>query len=102
VVWDDLARPRRTGTRAWLDLADGELTPSVLEVERPSRLVWSSLWSDLVDDRLELTLTPHGSETHLAVVMVGFGEAPARERAAAVRYRLGEVFYRDLRRSYDQ
>ncbi|MEO6512661.1 MAG: hypothetical protein ABIO16_16800 [Nocardioides sp.] len=102
VVWDDLVAPRRTGARVWLDLRGDERVPRVLESVAPIRVVWSSLWPDLGDDRVELTLSPRGADTRLDVVVVGFGDPPSSEQAAAVRHRLGELLFRDLRLSYGQ
>jgi hypothetical protein len=44
VVWDALADPGHPGSSAWLELADGEVAPRVLEASRPTLVVWSSLW----------------------------------------------------------
>ncbi len=99
VVWDDLAEPRSTGTRAWLDLHEGEVAPDVTDGERPRRLVWSSLWPARPDDRVEFTFRSDGSGTHLAVVVTAV-DPPELEWAAHVRRRLDELVYGGLRLTY--
>jgi hypothetical protein len=58
VVWDALADPGHPGSSAWLDLADGEVAPQVLEASRPALVVWSSLWPDRPRDRVRFELRP--------------------------------------------
>jgi hypothetical protein len=99
VVWDDLATPRLTGTRAWLDLQDGESEPEVLEGDRPSRLVWSSLWADRPDDRVEFTLASRGPDTLLGIVVVADQDTEP-DQASRIRHRLGQLIFGELRQSY--
>jgi hypothetical protein len=99
VVWDDLAAPQLTGTRAWLELQDGETEPEMLEGDRPSRLVWTSLWDDRPDDRVEFTLTSRGSDTLVAVVVVADQDTEP-DQASQIRRRLGQLVFDELRLSY--
>ena len=99
VVFDDLAAPARTGPRVWLDLG-ASTWPRVLESERPHRLVWSSLWSDRPEDRVELELAEHGSETALTYTLWAAGEVPAD--AEDRRRRVSVLLWADLRETYGQ
>ena len=99
VVFDDLAAPARTGPRVWLDLGERNW-PRVLESDRPHRLVWSSIWSDRPDDRIELGLEPDGSDTALTYTLWTPHEVP--EDAEDRRRRVSVMLWADLRESYGQ
>ena len=90
---------RSTGTRAWLELRDGETAPEVLEGDRPHRLAWSSLWPDRPDDRIEFSLRPDGQGTHLAIVVTS-DEEPGPERAAEICHRRDRLIYGEFRLSH--
>lgn len=44
IVWGSLATPTDPGSRRWLTLVDDERMPTVLAAERPTMVLWSSLW----------------------------------------------------------
>ena len=45
-----------THRQDWLQLHPGEILPSVLDSQRPSRVVWSSFWPAAPGDTIELLL----------------------------------------------
>ncbi|MBM3672498.1 MAG: hypothetical protein FJW86_10020 [Actinobacteria bacterium] len=51
--------------RQWFDLQSTESAPEVLDSHRPSRVVWSSIWSDRPDLRIEFTIETNGSGSAL-------------------------------------
>lgn len=60
VVWESLVNPGRPGTRPWLDLLPDEVAPRVLDAEKPTTVVWSSLWPSRPNDEVHLELTEDG------------------------------------------
>jgi len=48
-VFDDLCDPDRQPERPWLVLHDDEIAPTVVEFDRPTYVVWSSLWTERPD-----------------------------------------------------
>jgi len=104
VVWSDLRTPRREGVRAWLDLQDDERAPAILEADEPTRIVWSSLWPDRPDDRIELIIAPYESETALEFVWSApeGSDVPSAGRIGHVRKRLNVLLFGELRYSYGQ
>ncbi|QIG43070.1 SRPBCC domain-containing protein [Nocardioides anomalus] len=101
-VWSDLVEPARTGPRVWLALLADEVAPRVVESERPTRVVWSSLWPSRPDDRVVLELAPHGGGTALTFTLLAAGEPPEQSRTGHLRKRVNELLYRDLQLSYGQ
>jgi hypothetical protein len=84
----------------WLDVVPGEVTPEVLESERPHRVVWSSLWPVSPGDTVELQLVPDGAGS--ALRFVWRSPSPPDERGIAItRQRLNRKLGRDLREWID-
>jgi len=102
VVWEDLVHPKRSGTRAWLDLLDDEVEPVVLEKERPTRVVWSSLWPNRPDDRVEMELSARGADTALHFSLLADGDPPDESKTGHIRKRVNRLLFADLRYSYGQ
>ncbi|MBM7789316.1 SRPBCC family protein [Tenggerimyces flavus] len=103
VVFEALTEPRREGGRPWLDLADGELEPTILVAEEPHRVVWSSLWPDRPHDRIEFELAPAGTGTDLRwTLLTPDEEAPSDAVLGRLRYRLNHLINADLRYSFGQ
>ncbi|MDT9592642.1 hypothetical protein RDV89_06170 [Nocardioides zeae] len=99
VVFESLSQPRRSAVRPWLDLRDGEVEPRVLVAEAPGRVVWSTLWADRAGDEIHLELAAHESETALTVVLRS-PQAASEETTKALRHRLSQLFFGELRESY--
>jgi hypothetical protein len=102
VVWDSLFEPHRHGTRPWLTLLDDEVEPTILDAERPNRLVWSSLWPSRPNDEVHFELVAIGSETSLRFTLFTPDEAPDESKTGHLRHRLNHLLFADLRYSYGQ
>lgn len=102
VVWESLTDPRRPGARPWLNLLPDEIDPRVLETERPTRVVWSSLWPSRPRDRVHLELTAVHGETLLRFTLLTPDDLPDQSKTGHLRRRLNELLFADLRFSYGQ
>lgn len=102
VVWDDLVSPRQAGARAWLDLRSDEIPPTVVESERPTLVVWSSLWPGRPGDRVVMHLGTKGADTLLHFTLLADGEAPDAATVGHIRLRINTLLWADLRYSYGQ
>jgi hypothetical protein len=103
VVFEALTRPHRDGGRPWLDLADGELEPTVLEADEPHRLVWSTLWPDRPNDRIEFEIAEAGGGSDLRwTLLTPDREPPPDAVLGRMRYRLNHLINADLRYSFGQ
>ncbi len=100
VLWADLAAPRRTGSRVWLELAPGEQRPEVLDSVPGKRVVWSSLWTERPDDRVELLVEPDGGDSALTFVWLAADPLPGHP--SPLRFRLTKLFAQEVRYSYGQ
>jgi hypothetical protein len=92
--------PRSHGTRAWLDLLPDEVAPRVLESERPSRVVWSSLWPSRPDDCVVLELSEELGGTALRFTLRAAGDPPDDSKTGHIRKRMNHLLFADLRFSY--
>lgn len=100
VLWADLVSPRRSGARVWLELAEGEQWPTVLESVEDERVVWSSLWTRRPDDRIVFEVSPDGDSSKVEVVWLA--AAPLPGHASPLRHRLTKLIAEELRYSYGQ
>ena len=102
VVWDSLVNPHRRGARPWLELLPDEVPPRILHAERPTRVVWSSLWPSRPNDEVHLELRASGSETSLRFSLLTPDDPPDQSKTGHLRRRLNELLFADLRFSYGQ
>ncbi|WP_173155825.1 hypothetical protein [Phytohabitans suffuscus] len=102
VVWASLIRPRDPVARQWLDLLDDEVDPQILDCLEPSLVVWSSLWTDRLDERIRFDIEPDGYESRLRWTLLTPGPQPAASRIGHMRFRLNVLVNERLRRSYGQ
>src|SRR6185312_3984806 len=65
ILFEDLCDPTRQPVRPRLYLLDDEVAPTVVESERPHRVVWSSLWLTRPDARVQFDLSPADGGTDL-------------------------------------
>ncbi|MFT4083964.1 MAG: hypothetical protein QM638_15410 [Nocardioides sp.] len=103
IVFDDLASPRATGTRAWLLLLDDERPPTVIESDRPRHLVWSSLWTKRPEDRVVLDLTTGSrGDSRLGFTLLAAGDPPDEALTGHIRKRINQLLFAGLRSTYGQ
>jgi hypothetical protein len=99
-VFDDLCDPKRQLHRPWLLLLDDEIAPVIVESDRPSRVVWSSLWLKRPDARLQFDLVPGSQGTDLRWTLYVDEPVPDASLAGHMRKRIGELINANLRYSY--
>lgn len=86
--------------RKWLVLRPGEVDPEIVEVTRPHRVVWSSLWPVSASDTIEFTIEPFEAGT--ALQFRWLSDSPPDDRGLGlVRHRLNEGFGAHLREFVD-
>jgi hypothetical protein len=102
IVWESLMNPHLPGARPWLNLLDDEVEPTVLDAEKPIRVVWSSLWPSRPNDRVHLTMTTAGSETLLRFTLLTPDDPPDAGKTGHLRRRINYLLFADLRYSYGQ
>jgi hypothetical protein len=102
IVWESLTHPHQAGAREWLNLLPDEVEPKVLRAEKPSRVVWSSLWPSRPNDQVHLELTATGVETVLRFTLLTPDDPPDESKTGHLRHRLNHLLFADLRFSYGQ
>lgn len=102
VVWEALADSHPLGRRAWLDLADDEVAPQVLEASRPTLVVWSSLWPARPRDQVRFELRPKDGGCALRWRLLTPDAAPSAEVTRHLRHRLNYLINGKLRRTFGQ
>ena len=86
-----------THRRRWIHLHPGEVLPSVMWSERPSRVVWSSFWPAAPDDTSELLLEESRPGT-TAVRWIWRSPTPPDDRGVGItRQRLNTKLGADIR-----
>jgi hypothetical protein len=101
VVWDALADPQRPDGPGWLELADDEVAPQVLEASRPDLVVWSSMWPTRPRDRVRFELRPADGGCAVRWRLLTPDEAPSAETIRHLRYRLNLLINGKLRATFD-
>ena len=94
--------PRMPGARSWLNLLDDEVEPTILDAEKPIRVVWSSLWPSRPNDQVHLELSAAGGETLLRFTLLTPDELPDASKTGHLRRRVNHLLFADLRCSYGQ
>jgi hypothetical protein len=102
VVWEALADSRHPGRRAWLDLADDEVAPQILEASKPTLVVWSSLWPARPRDQVRFELRPKDGGCALRWRLLTPDQAPSAEVTRHLRHRLNYLINGKLRSIFDQ
>lgn len=100
VVFEDLADPGRVSGRPWLHLLDDETPPRVLVTQRPTLVVWSSIWAKRPDATIQFDLTESGSETALRWTLLVEPPAPDDRLFRHMCQRIGDLINADLRYTY--
>jgi hypothetical protein len=102
IVYDALLRPSRDEPRNWLSLVDDEIAPRILESEKPSLVVWSSLWPDRSEDVVRFEIEPDNSGSRLTWRLLSPDDQPEAGRLGWMRYRLNFLINGQLRFSFGQ
>lgn len=99
-VWSSLAEPDQPGARPWLALLPDEVEPRILLADKPSRVVWSSLWPSRPNDEVHFELTAVDGQTSLRFTLLTPDELPDESKTGHLRYRMNHLLFADLRSSY--
>ncbi|WP_423785341.1 hypothetical protein [Gordonia bronchialis] len=102
VVLEDLVSPNRQPSRQWLHLLDDEIAPTVLESARPTRVVWSSLWTKRPDAQVVFDLSGGRSGTDLRWTQLTQQPAPDDRQLRHLCHRIGTLINANLRYTYGQ
>ena len=102
VVWRSLFDPHQSGARPWLDLLDDEQEPTIVLVDAPILVVWSSLWPSRPRDLVRFDLRAAGVETALRWTLISQDEPPVASRTGHLRRRMNVLINERLRLSYGQ
>jgi hypothetical protein len=102
-IFEDLCEPHRQPIRPWLHLLDDEVEPTVLESDRPHRVVWSSLWVKRPDARVEFDLeaAPSG-DTDLRWTLYVDEPVPDAALTGHMRKRFNQLINANLRYTFGQ
>jgi hypothetical protein len=102
VVFEALVDPDHGARWQWLHLAAGEIAPRVLEADRPSLVVWSSLWPDRPGNLIRYEIEPDGeSGTRLTWVLLAPEPETDPIRSQQMRHRLNLLINGNLREVFD-
>jgi hypothetical protein len=103
-IFEDLCDPNRQPVRPWLHLLDDEIAPTILESQRPHRVVWSSLWVKRPDARVQFDLHPasRGADTDLRWTLYVDQPLPDAALTGHMRKRMNELINANLRYTYGQ
>jgi hypothetical protein len=103
ILWEALVDPLRDDSRPWLRLAEDEVMPEVLEAERPSWVVWSSLWPSRPRDRLCFSIARDGEGgSKLRWRLESPDDVPDAATVGHLRYRINYLINGEMRYSFGQ
>lgn len=100
-IWDALTEPRRPiQYNQWLVLQNDEIEPRVTRAERPSLVVWTSIWPDRPDDRIRFDISSDGGAgSRLRWTLESPNPVPADDALRRMRHRLNFLINGKLRES---
>ena len=99
-IWEALCDPFRSQRREWFDIRPGEVAPKVLRQEKPHVVVWSSIWEDQPDVRIEFEIEPGGDGSIVTWTLLGPDGLEAEDLKRR-RYRLDQLINGQLRDTFD-
>jgi hypothetical protein len=76
--------------RQWFDLQADEMVPTILEHDRPHRVVWSSIWVERPELRIEFEIDGGGSGCSVTWALLG-PTALNPDAIKPLRYRLNQL-----------
>ena len=101
IIWETLTDPYRPSARQWLVIADDEVQPSVVEAERPSLVVWSSLWPDRPNDVIRFTIKGDADGSSLKWSLESPDDPPDDARVRQLRHRINYLINGEMRDAFD-
>lgn len=102
IIFDDLVDPHRQPRQSWLQLLDDEVEPVVLAANRPSRVVWSSLWIKRPDAQIAFDLSVARNGTDLRWTLLVAPPTPDDRQFRHLCQRTGTLINANLRFTYGQ
>ena len=103
IVFQALTEPHRDPVRPWLLLLDDETPPVLLALQKPSLVLWSSLWTKAPDARIRFDLPSDGaSGTDLRWTLMVPEPAPDNARLGHFRKRINQLINANLRYGFGQ
>ena len=101
VIWDTLNDPSAADRRQWLVLLEDEMSPVILEADRPGLVIWSSLWPDRPRDRIRFVITDDGAGSRVTWVLETADEPPDEATAKTRRARIDFLINEEMRDFWD-
>lgn len=102
VVFEALAKPDRPGGRPWLHLLADEVRPQVIESDRPTLVVWSSIWPKRSDALIRFDLPAGSDGTDLRWTLSVEEPIPEQALLGHLRKRINQLINAELRYSFGQ
>jgi hypothetical protein len=85
----------------WLSVGAGEAAPSILASVEPGRVVWSSIWTDEPDLRIEFDIEPDRGGSVVTWRLLGRPGQLDTEDVRRRRHRLNQLINGQLRENFD-
>lgn len=101
-MFEALVNPDRDPARPWLNLREEEQRPRVLEFDRPSLVVWSTLWPTLPAAQVRFELCASGQETLMRWTLLTPEPLDDPGLVGHLRKRMNRMINADLRYTFGQ
>lgn len=102
IVWESLRGPFPLDSGDWLHLGPGETAPVVLDQSEPRLVVWSSIWEDEPELRIEFSIEPDRGGSLVLWRLLGPEGQLNPEDLGRRRHRLNQLINGQLRNTFDQ
>lgn len=102
VIFEALTQPRRSVVRPWLELAEDEQEPTILEAESPHLVVWSSIWQQRPDAIIRFDIVGNGGGSDLRWTVNVDDPEPTQPMIGHIRYRMNYLVNGNLRSTFGQ
>jgi hypothetical protein len=102
VMFEALTEPNRDPSRQWLLLAEEEVIPGIVEIDKPHLVIWSTLWTKYPQAQIRFDLPPGGGGTDLRWTLFLSEPLPPEDEIRLMRRRINELINGNLRNTFDQ